>query len=271
MTNLNKILITGGNGTVASYFDFGIKSTRLDFDITDINQVSEFIKKNKPETIIHLAAETDMAKCEADPAHAYFVNTVGTYNIAMSAKIFGAKMIYVSTDAVFPASEKAHNVGDVEHPESIYGHSKYLGELAVKGLSSDYIIARTSWIFGGGKDRDKKFVGKFIPQLDKSEVITVNDQFSSPTYAKDFVQMLKQLIMDGKTGTFHVVNLGTASRYDMAKVIVETLNKKPKIVPTSAKTYGLLSYQQASGGLVQDVNLRSWVESLKDYIESEWK
>src|SRR3989338_8109244 len=98
--NLKKVLITGGNGMVASYIDFGIKTTRADFDITNLEQVGEYVRKVKPEAIIHLAAETDMAKCEHDPAQAYFVNAVGTYNLAVAAKEVGAKMVYVSTDAV---------------------------------------------------------------------------------------------------------------------------------------------------------------------------
>jgi phage baseplate assembly protein W len=64
-------------------------------------------------------------------------------------------------------------------------------------MSDNYIIARTSWVFGGGKDKDKKFVAKLVSQLDKSEVKAVNDQFSSPTYAKDLVGALKNLILTG--------------------------------------------------------------------------
>ena len=188
---LSKTLITGGNGTVASYVDFGTKVTRSDFDITNLGQVLEFVKKIQPKLILHLAAETDLARCENDSAHAYLVNEVGTYNIATAGQMVGAKIVYVSTDAVFPNSVTAHSLDDRPGPESIYGHSKYLGELAVKGLSDNFIIARTSWVFGGGSKLDKKFVAKFIGQIDSPELKGVNDKFSSPTFARDLVDALK--------------------------------------------------------------------------------
>ena len=43
--DLDKVLITGSNGMVGSYVDFGIKTARNDFDITNLNQVKEFLKK----------------------------------------------------------------------------------------------------------------------------------------------------------------------------------------------------------------------------------
>ena len=229
------------------------------------------MKELKPKVILHLAAETDLSKCEENPAHAYLVNSVGTYNLAISAKMVEAKMVYVSTDAVFSNSTKPHNVNDEPKPESIYGHSKYLGELAVRGISNDYIVARTSWIFGEGKKMDKKFVAKFITQLDNPETKAVNDQFSSPTYAKDLVSVLKDLIVKDEKGIFHVVNSGTASRYDMALIINETLHKNAKIKSVPASTYGLKLYQKSSGGLVPSVQLRPWQEALKEYLETEWK
>ncbi len=268
--DLNDIVITGGNGAVASYVGFGTKVDRHDFDITDMGQVRDFLMKIKPKVIIHLAAETDMAKCEADPAHAYMVNTVGMYNLAFVAKQIGAKMVYISTDAIFPRADNPHGTGDVPNPKSVYGHSKYMGELAVKGLSDNYIIARTSWIFGGGKEKDKKFVGKFIPQLENTEAKAVNDQYNSPTYAKDLVEALKDLILSEKTGTFHVVNSGVASRYDMAQVLVQTLDKKTNILPVSASTFNVPAYQLSSGGLVGNASLRPWQEALVEYVKTEW-
>jgi dTDP-4-dehydrorhamnose reductase len=70
---LSKTLITGGNGTVASYIDFGIKCNRQVLDITNMEQIMKAVNEFKPQVILHLAAETDLARCEADPAHAYLV------------------------------------------------------------------------------------------------------------------------------------------------------------------------------------------------------
>lgn len=268
-----KVLVTGGNGTVASYIDFGAKSTREDFDITNFSQTIEFVKKISPSVIIHLAAETDLKKCEADPAHAYKVNTVGTYNLAMAAKKVGAKMVYVSTDAVFPRSIYPHGLKEVPEPESVYGHSKYLGEFAVRGISNNHIIARTSWVFGGGAAKDKKFVAQFVAKLQNpktGEMYAVYDQYSSPTYAKDLAVALKQLIVRKKKGIFHVVNAGIASRHDMAMIIAETLKNTESILPVTAATLGIPPYLFSSGGLASNLGLRPWHSALKEYVQTEW-
>ena len=179
-------------------------------------------------------------------------------------------MVYVSTDSVFPNSKSPHLISEEPKPGSIYGHSKYLGELAVKGLSNDYIIARTSWVFGGGIDRDKKFVAKFISGLEKPEVKAVDDEFGSPTYARDLAMALKSLIIEDKQGIFHLANSGVTSRYEMATVITKVLQKQVNVLPVSSREFGLLAHQHSSGGLVGDLGLRSWREALKEYLETEW-
>ncbi len=180
--DLSKVLTTGAGGMVGSYIDFGIKTTRRDLDITDLNETVKVIKSHKPEAIIHLAAETDMERCERDPKHAYLINSIGTYNVAIAAKEIGAKLVYVSTIGVFGGdSSGAYCETSEPNPQNYYGRSKYLGELIVKGMLDDYIIARAGWMFGGGPLKDKKFVAKIIKQLKSKEIKAVNDISSSPT------------------------------------------------------------------------------------------
>ena len=83
--DLNKVLITGAEGMIGSYIDFGIRTDHDSLDITDDHEVSRVINKLRPEAIIHLAAATDLERCKNDPRYAYWVNAIGTYNIATAA------------------------------------------------------------------------------------------------------------------------------------------------------------------------------------------
>ena len=65
--NLTKVLITGANGMVGFYVDFGIKTDRRSLDVTDLKEVLSVCRKYQPKIIIHLAAETDVDRCERDP------------------------------------------------------------------------------------------------------------------------------------------------------------------------------------------------------------
>ena len=157
---LSKVLITGANGVVGSYIDFGIKLDHRSLDITDLNEVLSVVSKHSPKFIVHLAAETDVERCERDPQHAYIVNSIGTYNIALAAKSVGAKMIYISTSAVFDGLDGPYTENDACNPQSYYAKSKFLGELIVQGVLDDYVIGRACWMFGGGSKLDKKFISK---------------------------------------------------------------------------------------------------------------
>lgn len=269
---ISKVLITGASGTVGSYVDFGIRPDQNELDITDMAKVTRAVSKYKPAVILHLAAETDLARCESKPDRAYFVNSVGTYNLALAAKNSGARMVYVSTDDVFQFGNLPHSEKEEPSPGKIYGHSKYLGELAVRALLDDWLIVRTAWVFGGGRSKDKKFVAKIIEKLGQPEIKVVNDQSGSPTFAKDLVEMIKQLINKEEKGIVHVVNDGICSRYDVAIEIGRFFGSGSKIVPTSAKSFNLPSYSISSGGLISNrLKIRSWQEALKEYLSTEWK
>ena len=84
--NREQILITGGDGVVGSYIDFGIRTDVATLDVTDPEKVMAVCKEHMPSAIVHLAAATDLARCEKEPAYAYLVNTAGTYHVALAAR-----------------------------------------------------------------------------------------------------------------------------------------------------------------------------------------
>src|SRR3989338_9149681 len=121
---LSRVLTTGANGMVGSYVDFGIKLDHRALDVTDLDETLAVIKKHNPKVIIHLASETDTDRCEKDPQLAYMVNAIGTYNVALAAKAVGAKMIYISTSAVFDGLDGPYTENDACNPQSYYAKSK---------------------------------------------------------------------------------------------------------------------------------------------------
>ncbi|MDP3901390.1 MAG: NAD(P)-dependent oxidoreductase [bacterium] len=271
--SLNKIITTGADGMAGSYVDFGIKTGRRQLDVTNLEQVVKFVKNYSPKAIIHLAAETNVDLCEQKPERAYLINSIGAYNVAMASKMVGSKLIYVSTNAVFNGDKKsAYIETDQPDPQSIYGRSKYIGELVISSLLKDYIIIRTCWLFGGGLARDHKFVTKIIQQLKNLEIKAINDQYGSPTFCKDLVTVIKRLIEDDERGLFHVVNGGSCSRYDIAREIVAHFKSSAKIIPVSSSFFGTNKLVIANGSLTSSkvIGMRTWQEALREYLETEW-
>mgnify|MGYP001561329883 FL=1 len=108
-----RILVTGGDGMLGSYFKNDLRFLRFgktDLDVTNFSQVEKILRAEKPNIILHLAALTDMKKCEEDPNLARNINEIGTYNIARVAKEIEAKVVYVSTNAVFDGQKTVHTL-----------------------------------------------------------------------------------------------------------------------------------------------------------------
>jgi len=257
---------------VGSYADFGIRTDRRTLDITDLKEVLMVVHSHKPEAIIHLAAETDVDRCERDPEHAYMTNSIGTYNMATAAKELGIKMVYVTTAGVFDGKKEGPYTEDDEaNPQNYYGRSKYVGDLIVKGMLKNYIIARVCWMFGGGPDKDQKFVAKIIKQLHKPEIKAVTDQVGSPTFGKDLMGAIKKLLEADEKGVFNLANAGSCSRYEFAKEIVSVLGAKTIVTPATMKDFNLDAPRTFNEVLVSKVNLtRPWQEAIKEYLETEW-
>jgi dTDP-4-dehydrorhamnose reductase len=277
------ILVTGAGGMVGSYLTkvFPKKNLFLtdaaDLDVADHKKVFGLVEKVRPEIILHLAAETDVDRCEAEPEHAYKVNTLGTLYLALACQKIDATMIYLSSAMVFDGEKsEPYTEFDQPNPINIYGKTKLEGERAIQSNLFKYFIIRAGWMIGGGKKRDKKFVAKIIEQIrsGKKELAAVNDKFGTPTYALDLLFGIKKLIKTKLYGLYHMGNEGFCSRYDIARQIVQILGKKIEVKPTSSTFFPLpanrpdmeaiRNYKLELTGLVK---MRNWRSALKAYLK----
>ncbi|MCF0226759.1 MAG: sugar nucleotide-binding protein, partial [Methanobrevibacter sp.] len=86
-----KILITGSNGMlghdlieVLQEDNILINTTSKTLDITDKNNVMDFIKNENPDIVINSAAYTNVDGCEENQDLAYAVNGEGVKNLALA-------------------------------------------------------------------------------------------------------------------------------------------------------------------------------------------
>lgn len=238
-----RVLVTGAAGMLGSSLipaleREGYKVYPTDINITDkgieyldvryFDEVNVCMKKLKPEIVMHLAAETDVDLCEAEPEHAYFTNTVGTENVAWVCKENGRKMVYISTAGVFDGKKNGkYTELDPAYPINVYGKTKLEGEEIVKRLLTKYFIVRAGWMVGGGY-KDKKFVAKILKQIKEGnkKIYAVNDKWGTPTYTPAFSSNLLRLIQTDYYGLYHMACTGIGTRYDVAKKILEILGRK---------------------------------------------
>lgn len=230
------ILVTGSNGQLG--FDVirelknrkidCIGTVRNDFDLTNYEDTEKYILKIKPECIIHCAAYTNVNKAEDEKELCYKVNVDGTENIAKVCKKLNAKMIYISTDYVFDGTKDGeYEVDDIPNPISVYGKSKYEGEIKVKENLDKYFIVRTSWVFGSHGNNFVKTMLRLGKEKDSIDVVC--DQIGSPTYTVDLARLLCDMALSDKYGTYHASNEGFCSWAEFAEEIMKSSDLKCKI------------------------------------------
>lgn len=268
---ISEVLVTGGNGVLGSYCDFGTRVGRDELDITDLGAVMRVCAERRPKVIVHSAALTNLSSCEKNPNEAYLVNAAGTYNVALGARSVGAKLIYISTSDVFDGKKKEpYTTDDVPNPTTIYGRSKHLGELAVGGVLDDYVIMRISWMFGGGKEKDNKFVGKLLAQGEVPQIRAVTDKRASPSWAKDIAGVIQKLIEEDGRGIYHVGG-GVATKYEMAQELVSIMGWGTNVAPATSSDFPSPYTIGENESMPPSPLVRPWREALKEYIKTEWR
>ncbi|PHQ81595.1 MAG: hypothetical protein COB66_01685 [Coxiella sp. (in: Bacteria)] len=120
--------------------------SRQDMDITNEKQVWAVIGEraagpNPPRYVVHTAALTKpMQINDDDPMLSLETNIVGTANVVKACYQHKLKLIYISTDFVYPPSQKSNEESGVV-PQNKYAWSKLGGECAVQ-LLDDHLILR---------------------------------------------------------------------------------------------------------------------------------
>jgi len=290
-----KILITGAAGMLGSALcpalikkNHEIVATDLApndgiefLDIRDFKKVEETIERIEPDIVMHLAAETDVDRCELEPDHAFRTNTIGTQNVSVVCQKRNIVMVYISTIGVFYGDQfEPYTEFDLPNPINIYGRSKLEGEKIVQSLLNKFYIVRAGWMVGGGSTRDKKFVGKIIKKMDETNLLkAVNDKIGSPTYTVDFSRCVSDLIDTGYYGLYHCTNKGYCSRFDVAKKIVEIMGRSDVTVEPVSSAFFPLPASRARSEMSRNYKLellgmdktRNWEDALKDYLCSCWK
>ena len=237
-----KIFLTGAQGQLGKELQKRLLGTDFlptdvqELDITDAEAVSSMIGRYKPDIVIHGAAWTQVDAAEEKVDLAYKVNAIGTQNIAMACREVGAGMVYISTDYVFDGLlGRAYTEIDATNPLSIYGKSKYAGEVLARQATDQLFILRTAWLYGDGPN----FVRTMLKLgQEREELQVVNDQYGCPTGAVDLAETVLRIIQTRRYGTYHAVNSGVTNWYDFAKKIFElTGNTKVKVKPVTTEQF----------------------------------
>lgn len=275
---MKKIWITGAEGHIGTALidllegvEYQLLPTDInEVDITKIDEVTQFVHVNRPDVVINCAGLTDVQECENNVDEAYRVNAIGVRNVALAANEVNAKVIQISTDDVFDKESRIpYNEFDNVHPRTIYGKSKEAGEKILTQLLNRFVLIRSSWIYGIGRD----FVDEVLRNVGQGKTMEVpNNQYAAPTSAKELAKVIRYFIDNEEYGLYHVVCPGSCSRYEFARTILEYSGKAgeldlyPVVIEDSARpTYSVLDNMMLRLTGIEEP--KEWKTALKEYLD----
>ena len=147
MLEKNKIVVTGGSGRFAKSlkkikckYKFIYPSKKL-LNITHLNSIKQFLKKEKPESVLHLAAlSRPMSLHDKNINKSISVNIIGTANLVRICSELNIKLIYFSTSYVYSGKKGNYKENDPVLPWNNYAWSKLGGECAVQMYKNSLIL-----------------------------------------------------------------------------------------------------------------------------------
>jgi dTDP-4-dehydrorhamnose reductase len=127
----------------------------------------------------------------------------------------------------------------------------------------------------GGCERDRKFVSKILGQVREGrDIRAVSDKTGTPTFARELVLGIRDLLRSRRYGLYHMVNHGACSRYEMARHIVERLGAGVAVIPVDSAEFPA-SAPRASSEALRNLNLEragldhmsTWQDALDAYLD----
>ena len=286
---MKNILVTGAYGQLgnevrilsANYPDYNFMFTDVDsLDITDKNELIDFVTGNDIRYIINCAAYTAVDKAEDDAELCEKINATAVKNLGLAAAEAGAGIIHVSTDYVFDGTScRPYSEDMPTKPCSVYGKTKLKGEKNLLKVCPNAIIIRTAWLYSPFGNNFVKTMNKLGSERESLNVIF--DQVGTPTYALDLADAILKAMDQtidtdhDKGGIYHFSNEGVCSWYDFTIKIheiagINTCKVNPietKDYPTKAARphYSVLNKTKIKQTF--NITIPHWEASLKECIK----
>jgi len=272
-----KVLVTGSNGQLGRELvrllpERGhetVALSRKELDVGDAGAVAEALEAHAPDLVLNAAAYTNVDGCETEGELSFRVNALGPRNLAQSCERRGCELLHVSTNYVFDGKgDRPYEPFDPPGPISAYGRGKLAGEEYVRHLSNRWYVVRTAGVYGEGHNfvRTMLRVGK-----ERDQLRVKDDEYVSPTYARDLAEGIIEIFESGLYGLYHVTNSGSCSWYEFTEEILGLAGIETEVVPIPSSEYPLPAQRPANGLLssVGSPELRHWREALADYLRRE--
>ena len=271
-----KILVTGGRGmlgrTLVREFSAAdvVVADLPEWNVTDAEGFAEKALAAAPDVSVHCAAMTKVDDCESNRDLAFKLNEDGTRNVALAAKMCGARLFAVSTDYVFsgdpPSEPWAWSETDLPRPRTVYGASKFAGETMALMICPDAVVLRIAWLYGAGGPSFVHTMAK-LGTVPGDPLKVVDDQRGNPTSAKTVADAIAFLLTrPDVSGVVHATCENQCTWYEFACEIKRLMPSfSREIVPCTTAEFPRPAPRPANSAL------KKGVLNLLGYRTPDWR
>ncbi len=241
-----RVLITGASGMLGATlvehyqefmniyatgnYDFRNNKAKnfKEFDLAE-ESFGELIDWAKPDVIIHCAAIINVNLCEEEKDHTLCVNGYSVKKFMDYAP--KARIIYISSDAVFADEKYLATELEPPSPNNIYGKSKVLGEHFIKETEGAHCAIRTTIVGRNLNPSKQSFTEWIINTLVQDKAIDLFcDVIFTPIAIWHLAEELKWIIDNPVKGVFHVTGIEPISKYDFGFKLCKNLGLNTALI-----------------------------------------
>lgn len=209
-------------------------------DLTDESATSKLLSDLHPDAIIHCAAASNVDWCEDNPKQAEAINVKASAILASIAASLDARLMYISTDAVFDGKKGNYAETDQPAPLSVYARSKLEGEQETLRAHPQAAIARVN-IYGWNAQNKQSLAEFFLKHLEEgSDVPGFTDVLFTPILVNHLAPVLFAMLERKLTGIYHVAGSEKLSKFEFARRVATTFGLDPaRVTPIQVKDVNL--------------------------------
>ncbi|BFU46202.1 SDR family oxidoreductase [Krasilnikovia sp. MM14-A1004] len=204
---------------VGTYFTAAGAAAAERLDVRDPVAVRELLHRVRPDVVVHAAAGRDDWRVIAD----------GAAHVALAAVAVGARLVHLSSDALFSGREVHYDESALPDPVYRYGAAKAAAETAVRAIDPGAAVVRTSLILGDGTGMHEVLTHDLI--AGRVEGMLFTDQIRRPVHTDDLADAVLELADNGYRGVLNVAGADAISRYDLGVLVARRDGLDPALIP----------------------------------------
>lgn len=257
---MKKLLVTGASGLLglnlcldaAGRFDVtGLVNhhalTNAPFSVlrADLTQPGEFtrvLRQVRPDWVVHAAAQANIDACEKDPAASRKLNAELPGEVAQTCRETGARLVYISTDAVYDGVAGGYSEADIPNPQGVYARDKWAGEQAVLQAYPQAAVARVNF-YGWSLFGKRSLAEFFYTNLSEGRTVRgFTDVLFCPLLANHLGGLLIEMLDQNLSGIYHVLSREHQSKYAFGVALARRFGLDASLIePVSVVDAGLVA------------------------------